>query len=200
MDADVQITYEAEKVHVQESNDTEYTTRDIYRVVRAGSISFEHIPADASRKMDDTLMEAIEPFHFRDAVPFQSAYLAGYFADRYDVSLDERMDRARERIRVCAERSFQATVTGYNGGKRVQDSDIEINQAGYWYALYPVWLLNTTWNGNKYTFAMNGQTGKFVGDLPVDKGAAARWTVMLAAVFSVVTYGAAWLLHLIGLF
>lgn len=47
---------------------------------------------------------------------------------------------------------------------------------------------------------MNGQTGKFVGDLPVDKGAAARWTVMLAAVFSVVTYGAAWFLHLIGLF
>lgn len=83
VDADVQITYEAEKVHVQESNDTEYTTRDIYRVVRAGSISFEHIPADASRKMDDTLMEAIEPFHFRDAVPFQPAYLAGYLADRY---------------------------------------------------------------------------------------------------------------------
>lgn len=169
VDADVQITYEAEKVHVQESNDTEYTTRDIYRVVRAGSISFEHIPADASRKMDDTLMEAIEPFHFRDAVPFQPAYLAGYLADRYDVSLDERMDRARERIRVCAERSFQATVTGYNGGKRVQDSDIEINQAGYWYALYPVWLLNTTWRGEKFTFAMNGQTGKMVGDLPLDR-------------------------------
>lgn len=169
VDADVQITYEAEKVHVQESNDTEYTTREIYRVVRGGSISFEHIPADASRKMDDTLMEAIEPFHFRDAVPFQPAYLAGYLADRYDVSLDERMDRARERIRVCAERSFQATVTGYNGGKRVQDSDIEINQAGYWYALYPVWLLNTTWRGEKFTFAMNGQTGKMVGDLPLDR-------------------------------
>ena len=40
VDADVQITYEAEKVHVQESNDTEYTTRDIYRVVRAGSDQF----------------------------------------------------------------------------------------------------------------------------------------------------------------
>lgn len=79
------------------------------------------------------------------------------------------MDRARERIRVCAERSFQATVTGYNGGKRVQDSDIEINQAGYWYALYPVWLLNTTWRGEKFTFAMNGQTGKMVGDLPLDR-------------------------------
>ena len=68
------------------------------------------------------------------------------------------------------------------------------------YALYPVWLLNTTWNGNKYTFAMNGQTGKFVGNLPVDKAAASRWTLLLSAVFSAVTYGAVWLLHLAGLF
>ena len=84
--------------------------------------------------------------------------------------------------------------------KLVSDSSVQFHGGKAKYALYPVWLLNTTWNGNKYTFAMNGQTGKFVGDLPVDKGAAARWTVMLAAIFSVVTYGAAWLLHLIGLF
>lgn len=40
------------------------------------------------------------------------------------------------------------------------------------YALYPVWLLNTSWEGKQYYFAMNGQNGKFVGDLPVDKKAA----------------------------
>ena len=56
-----------------------------------------------------------------------------------------------------------------------------------------------TWNGQSYTFAMNGQTGKFVGDLPVDKAAAARWTFLLAAIYSVAAYGVAWLLHLIGL-
>lgn len=28
------------------------------------------------------------------------------------------------------------------------------------YALYPVWMLTTQWNGQTYTFAMNGQTGK----------------------------------------
>ena len=67
------------------------------------------------------------------------------------------------------------------------------------YALYPVWLLNTTWNNKKYTFAMNGQTGKFVGDLPVDKSAATRWTLGLAAIFTAVTYGSAWLLRLLGL-
>lgn len=61
-------------------------------------------------------------------------------------------------------------------------------------------FLNTTWNGNKYTFAMNGQTGKFVGDLPVDKAAATRWTLVLAGAFTALTYGAATLLHFLGLF
>ena len=37
------------------------------------------------------------------------------------------------------------------------------------YALLPVWLLHVRWNGKLYTFAMNGQTGKLVGDLPLSK-------------------------------
>lgn len=106
VDADAQITYEAEKVHSHTSGDTEYTTREIYSVYREGSLSFDHVPADGSRKMDDTLMEAIEPYNFQEAVPFQQAYLAGYLADRYDVNVDERIDRARDRIRVCTERAF----------------------------------------------------------------------------------------------
>lgn len=117
----------------------------------------------------NTLMEAIEPYNFQEAVPFQQAYLAGYLADRYDVNVDERIGRARDRIRVCTERAFRKTVRGYNGGASVKDSNVQIHNASYWYAMYPVWLLNTTWHGQKFTFAMNGQTGKMVGDLPIDK-------------------------------
>ena len=168
-DADARITYEAEKVHVSRSGDTEYTTREIYQVYREGTISFDHVPADGSRKMDDTLMESIEPYDFKDAVPFQQAYLAGYLADRYDVNVDERIDRARERIRVCTEQAFRKTVRGYNGSTSVKDSNVQIHNASYWYAMYPVWLLNTTWKGEQFIFAMNGQTGKMVGDLPIDR-------------------------------
>ena len=62
--------------------------------------SFDHVPADGSRKMDDTLMESIEPYDFKDAVPFQQAYLAGYLADRYDVNVDERIDTSNVRESV----------------------------------------------------------------------------------------------------
>ena len=44
-----------------------------------------------------------------------------------------------------------------------------------------MWILNTTWNGNKYTFAMNGQTGKFVGDLPIDTGKAVKYFAGITA-------------------
>ena len=81
-----------------------------------------------------------------------------------------------------------------------ENSSVQFHGGRTQYALYPVWLLNTTWNGNKYTFAMNGQTGKFVGDLPVDKAAATRWIFILAAIYGAAVYGAAWLLHLVGLF
>ena len=59
---------------------------------------------------------------------------------------------------------------------------IQLKNSKARYALYPVWLLNTTWEGKKYTFAMNGQTGKFVGDLPVDKN---KKTRIFAAVYGI---------------
>ena len=43
------------------------------------------------------------------------------------------------------------------------------------YALLPVWMLHTRWKEQDFLFAMNGQTGKLIGDLPVDKGRVAAW-------------------------
>ena len=75
------------------------------------------------------------------------------------------------------------------------------NDHGYAIGYFIVvgWILNTTWNGTKYIFAMNGQTGKFVGDLPVDKSAAAKWTAGLSVGLSIATYAVVWLLHIIGM-
>lgn len=144
-------------------------------------------------------MESVEPFNCGEAVDFQTAYLAGYLADKYDVTEEESIDRANERVKKSTEQAFAETVIGYDT-VAAENISVQFHGGKAKYALYPVWLLNTTWNGNKYTFAMNGQTGKFVGDLPVDKAAATRWTLVLAGAFTALTYGAATLLHFLGLF
>lgn len=198
-DVDAKVRYKATKIRTWSDSDYNYTQTSYYMVRRGGSVGFEYVPVDGSTKMADDLMESIEPFNCREAVDFQTAYLAGYLADKYDVTAEESIDRANERVKKSTEQAFAETVIGYDTVV-AENTSVQFQGGKAKYALYPVWLLNTTWNGNKYTFAMNGQTGKFVGDLPVDKAAATRWTLMLATTFTAVTYGAATLLHSLGLF
>ena len=197
-DADAQVRYRTTKVRVWSDSKYDYTDTSHFLVNRSGSVSFEHIPVDGSTKMPDDLMESIEPFNFSAAVDFQTAYLAGYLADKYDVDAEQSIERANERVKRSTEEVFASTVHGYQTVV-TESSNIRLHGGKAKYALYPVWILNTTWQGKKYTFAMNGQTGKFVGDLPVDKSAAAKWTLGLSAVLSAAAYGAVWLLHLIGM-
>ena len=137
-----------------------------------------------------------EPFDFAEAVPFQNAYLAGYFADRYDVEAKDSQERVTQRIRKSAESAMSQDMEHYTS-VNMAHSDIHILNAEYMYVLYPVWLLSTTWNGEHYLFAMNGQTGKMVGDLPADKQAFWKYVLSRGAAIGAVLYGLMWLLMLL---
>ena len=195
-EADADITYRAEQQRTWEKGDTEYTEHKNYELRRSGKLSFSHVPVDGSKKMDDILMESIEPYNFAEAVPFSTAYLAGYMADRYDVAMEERMERAKQRIKRSTIDAFKNTVQGYHSVKDV-NSSVSLYNVRYLYALYPVWILNTTWKGKKYTFAMNGQTGKMVGDLPFDKNAFNRFVITWGVGFGAIVYAIMWLFMLL---
>lgn len=186
---DASASFVGENIRHWSDSKFNYTETSYYDVFRSGKMKFHGIPIDGSSKMDDDLMESIEPFDLSEAVPFQSAYLSGYFADRYDVNDKESQPRANERIRQSAISLLKGSVNeGYSAIKEINESVIEtsalfnpennsdeysgasvnVGKGMIKYALYPVWLLTTTYKDEKYTFAMNGQTGKFVGNLPVD--------------------------------
>lgn len=79
------------------------------------------------------------------------------------------MERARERVKKSYRRCISKEPCLIWDRVTVASSNVNVCNARYWYVLYPVWILNTTWNGEKFTFAMNGQSGKLVGNLPMDK-------------------------------
>ena len=145
----------------------EITERDHYIVEREGSIGFERIPVDASTKMPDTHMDAIEPFDYSEFQPFSTAYLPGFLADKYDVSMEESRDRVEERALNTTENEFRSTAVGYTSLSEFSNH-LVVEEAKGTYALLPAWMLSTKWNGQNYLFAMNGQTGKLIGDLPID--------------------------------
>ena len=179
-DADAAIRYKATKTTAWSDSRYNYVKTDTYSLIREGIVSFAGVPEDGSSKMDDAMMEALEPFDYSQAVDFQTAYLAGYLADKYDVTAEECSERANSRIRKTTEDRFAETASGY-ASCIAEDSKINVLSGKINYALLPVWILNTEYKGKMYKFAMNGQTGKMIGDLPVSR---AKYWLYFAAIFA----------------
>lgn len=186
-DVDANMRYRATKVRRWSDSNFIYTETTTFNVIRQGELAFDDVPVDASKKMLSDMMESIEPFDLKDAAEFKTAYLSGYLADKFELTEKECIPRANDRIRASTEDAFRATVVGYNT-VTPEYRGVYLKKSVVKYALLPVWVLNTTWRDKPYTFAMNGQTGKFVGDLPTDWGIFFKWFGILAAILAVVSY------------
>ncbi|MCL1838915.1 MAG: TFIIB-type zinc ribbon-containing protein [Propionibacteriaceae bacterium] len=190
-----QYAFNATKVRSWSDSNYQYTETEHYKVMRGGSISFVGVPADGSSKMDNALMESIEPYNYAEVVPFQTAYLPGFMANKYDVTPDEMLPRVNKRLSVSTTAAVSKTVQGYASATPAGSKE-QVTKRDLHYALLPVWILNTVWKNQRYVFAMNGQTGKFVGDLPLDTGAYWRWLILL---FVGIVGGGILLVTLLGL-
>jgi len=178
-EATADVSFTATRVSSYTRGDTRVTITDHFAVRRAGRAKFHKIPADGSSKMPDAHMDAIEPYDYADLKPFSLAYLPGFLADRYDVTAEECQKRATLRAENTIEQAMQEDVRGYASvvpiSKNVGTRNLKVH-----YALLPVWLLSTRWNDQCYLFAMNGQTGKFIGNLPVSGAKVAEWFAKIA--------------------
>ena len=191
-DAEADARYRATRIRTWADSNYTYTKTSFYSVTRGGEMGFLRIPVDGSSKMADDLMESIEPFDFSDAVDFRTAYLAGYLADKYDVDSEQSIARANQRVHNTAEQTLASTVFGYSTVVP-EHVHVRLKNGSAKYALYPVWILNTTYEGQKFTFAMNGQTGKFVGNLPLDKKAYLKWLFGIMGTVGAAVLGALYL-------
>ena len=172
-------SYRATRVMSVPHGNEMVTTTEYYDVRRSGTVRFTRIPADGSKKMPDDLMDSIEPFDYTDLKPFSTAYMPGFLADIYDVDDKESFERAKTRSSTTALEILDSTVSGYSS-VTPRERQVHVQRERTVYALLPVWMLTTRWNNKNFIFAMNGQTGKFIGDLPVSMGRYFAWFAGIA--------------------
>ena len=167
--AEGDVTFNGRNIRTWSDSKNNYVETDHFLLHRVGSMAFSRVPVDGSTKMPDAHMDAIEPFDYSEMVPFSVGYLPGYITDRYDQDVKECDARARGRVENTCIDAIRETASGYMEIDVAQSSsDVEWTDIAY--ALLPVWMLHTKWNGQDFLFAMNGQTGKLIGDLPIDNG------------------------------
>ncbi len=161
-------SFDATRTHHYTDGDYDVTETEHFLVLRDGEAHFNKIPVDGSSKMDDSYMDAIEPFDYSALTNFKADYLPGFAAQTYDEDADTCAPRATVRVKNSTTDAIRSTCP-YNT-LTPRTSRINLTQNNVDYALLPVWMLTTNWHGKQYRFAINGQTGKLIGNLPVDMG------------------------------
>lgn len=185
-EAALRCDYRATRIHTWTDSSYRYTRTDHFLLRRAGAASFTNIPIDGSRKMDDAIMESLEPFQFDRMIPFDTAYLSGFYADKYDVEAEEGKQRIRQRVDSTMNSLLQPSLGGFVSvvpGSR----SCHIAQSSAQYVLLPVWMLHTRYRDKTYVFAMNGQTGKMTGTFPICPKRSCAWFLGISAVAAAVT-------------
>lgn len=145
-----------------------HTKTDIYDCSRQADFSFRLIPHDASKKADDRVMDSIEPFDYSGIKPFSMSYLTGFLAEKYDVEKQAAADVLRPRVSRAVKSVLMSSVKGYSAVHE-RASRVDFKAETLHYALLPIWMMTYIYHGKTYMYAMNGQTGKAFGILPVSR-------------------------------
>lgn len=174
--------------------DTHYTKTSIFNVVRGGNVFFEKIPVDGSTKFDNAVMNTIEPFDYKDMVEYNHAYLSGFYAEKYDQDSNDTMEEAKSRALNTCKAAFYNDVKGYNSLTVLSD-DLKIDKSSIKYALFPVWMVNVKYKDKLYLFAMNGQTGEFIGDIPIDRKRVLVYSIIIFIIILIITFIVSYLIY-----
>ena len=143
-------------------------------------MTFEKVPVDGSTKFQDDIMDSIEPYDYSEMKDFNASYLSGFLAEKYDVEKDDAYSRAKSRVKNSAVQRLEENIPFSN--ITLASDTLNVQKVKDDYVLMPVWLLNINYKGKMQTFAMNGQTGKMVGNVPIS----AKKLILIALIMEVV--------------
>jgi DNA-directed RNA polymerase subunit RPC12/RpoP len=165
--ANASAVYKCENVTSRKSGYDRVKTHKVYNVSLDVSGNFEKIPSDASKKLDNNLMDSLEPYPYKELKDFNPAYMSGFYAEQPDDDRNVVFPRVKERVKTALQQFSNNSVVGYDSKQLIDFNDNYKNTTSE-YAMFPVWLLNISYKDKKHTFAVNGNTGKIVGKIPIN--------------------------------
>ncbi|MGO5052220.1 TFIIB-type zinc ribbon-containing protein [Lachnospiraceae bacterium LCP25S3_G4] len=170
MDCDVNVEAigKATNLKVWMVGDLEYTETSFYEIERKGSIHFEDLNKNALQKANKKLVEGVMPFKTLEIKPFSMSYLSGFQAEKRDMEQQDLQQDMDDEMRKYADIIVKESVQGY-ATLSMDQLQLEPQKKAWEYVLLPVWVLTYNQAGKMYYYALNGQTKKVCGELPIDK-------------------------------
>lgn len=185
------------KVDTWTTGNTRYTRTSEYEVIRGGSMDFASVPIDGSTRFDNAIMNTLEPFDYKEMVPYNHEYLSGFYAEKYDTEGATIFKEVSERALNSAKQLLLSEISGYTS-TTLKTNSLKATETRKEYALLPVWMVNVKYKDKMYTFAMNGQTGEFIGNIPLDKTKTIVFTIVIFIIALIITILVNYLIYING--
>ena len=173
-DAGCHMNAHATQVSHHREGDYEVTTTRHFKVVRDANATFTLVPADASEKMPDDMMDLLEPFDYSKLKDFEMPYLSGFTSEKYTYNSEQMAQRVENRVRTYIFSETRNTINGYSS-VNIENSNVRLRRKNAVYTLLPVWMISYRYKGENHILAINGETGKQVGTLPIAKEKLLAW-------------------------
>lgn len=180
---------EGTKIHTWSDRDYKYTQTKYYSILRECTANYNGVPVDGLKKLDDSVMMGIEPYDYNELTDFSMKYMSGFMAEKYDVDVKEASAVANERVKQYMSSRLSQTVTGYSSFTQ-NSNRITITNMEYSYAMLPIYLLVNEYEGKKYEFFINGQTGKIIGTPPIYRASQIKFALLIFII--------TWLIYVFG--
>lgn len=176
LEANGEVEFEASDEKRWKDSKYKYKKVDRFSMRKSGHFDFLKVMADASSRFPDDLINFLEPYDYNGLVPYNYSYLSGYLVEKYDVDENAGLKLVTGKTCDTAVELMRKTV-GHTEQK-VINNGIRVSPRYTHFILLPVWMLNVKHKDKTITFAMNGQTGKAIGDGPIGIVEIIIWSII----------------------
>lgn len=178
------LTATGKKIRTWTSGNKEYTETRIFHVVRGGDVTINNVFVRALKSESRDMLQSVHPYDLSKAKPFAMSYLSGFQAEKRDLEKADVEPVIEQKMHDYAEQALKNTMEGYDIIE-TEGFNERTDLSAYTYNLMPVWMMTYNFNGELIPFAINGQTGKAYGNLPVAVGKLAGVSAAIAVLIFV---------------
>lgn len=131
-------------------------------------------------------IERVCKFNFNVMEKFNPKFLIGYPSEKISIPVRDGFLKAKDSIKPEIERTIKRHVGGDE--VKILSYSTTYEDVTFKQVLMPIYNGIYDYNGRKYSFAMNGQTGEFEGGYPISGLRVFIFVVIIVLVISLVGY------------
>ncbi|MCL2559633.1 MAG: TFIIB-type zinc ribbon-containing protein [Turicibacter sp.] len=156
---------------------TRYYDADRYNISRDFDMTVEGLTIESnseklqhsSSNRTNNVINAIKPFDLEQSMRWDANFMTGYTAQKRDTNVEDLRDLVGVKMTDVARHQIRDTIRNYDRGVRWQNENLDVIGKQWKAAYFPIWLYSYQQpNKNIHYVAVNGQSLKTMGSVPIN--------------------------------